>query len=248
MPKEKVIYQTNIPVEVQLAYTDGKKVAGQYPDTFMYTLRDDKVMFVPQSVRDRIQELQPGVGGLLSICKREVRSEDGTPQIEWQVTAKLDGNGEDGRHQNGDGANSPIAKLNEGNKPNQPATPIDPPAPNQSVQSQPAVTKPPTNGGSPTRSSSALDLVADRLEGKAPSSVNSAKASADAKPNSNGYDHITLSMKKALQGALEATKAVEQYAEEISFQDPNGDPFRFSHVDIRAIGLSMFIEARRRNW
>ena len=99
MPKEKIMFQANVPVEVQLAYTDGKRVAGQYPDTFMYTLRGDKVMFVPQFVHDRIRELQPRVGELLSICKREVRSEDRTPQIEWQVTAKLDGNGEDGRQQ-----------------------------------------------------------------------------------------------------------------------------------------------------
>src|SRR5438093_8621776 len=102
MPKEKVIFQTNIPVQVQLAYTDGKKVAGQYGDTFMYTLRGDKVMFVPEFVRDRIQELQPSVGDLLSICKREVRSEGGKPEIEWQVTAKFDANG-DGHRQNGDG-------------------------------------------------------------------------------------------------------------------------------------------------
>src|SRR2546426_7068591 len=111
MPKEKVMFQANVPVEVQLAYKDGKKVAGQYLDTFMFTLRGDKVMFVPQFVRDRIQELQPRVGDLLSICKREVRSEDGTPQIEWQVVAKLERDGENGRHRNGDGANCPIGKL-----------------------------------------------------------------------------------------------------------------------------------------
>jgi hypothetical protein len=57
-----------------------------------------------------------------------------------------------------------------------------------------------------------------------------------------------LSMKKALQSALDATRAAEQYAEEIGFVDRNGDPFRFSHLDIRAIGLSMFIEIRRRAW
>ena len=55
-------------------------------------------------------------------------------------------------------------------------------------------------------------------------------------------------MKKAFQGALEATKAIESYADTISFQDRNGDPFRFSHLDLRAIGLSMFIEARKRSW
>jgi hypothetical protein len=55
-------------------------------------------------------------------------------------------------------------------------------------------------------------------------------------------------MQMALQGALDATRAVEQYAEEAGILDRNGDPFRFTNADIRAIGLSMFIEARKRAW
>ncbi|MCI0725073.1 MAG: hypothetical protein L0338_39825, partial [Acidobacteria bacterium] len=74
MPKEKIVFQTNIPVEVQLAYADGKKVTGQYGDSFMYTLRGERVMFVPPFVRERIQELQPHAGQWFSICKREVAS------------------------------------------------------------------------------------------------------------------------------------------------------------------------------
>jgi hypothetical protein len=55
-------------------------------------------------------------------------------------------------------------------------------------------------------------------------------------------------MQMALQGALDATRAVEKYAEESGILDRNGEPFRFTNVDIRAIGLSMFIEARKRPW
>jgi len=62
MPKERIAFQTNIPVEVQLAYADGKRVTGQYGDSFMYTLRGDRVMFVPSFVRERIQELQSQAG------------------------------------------------------------------------------------------------------------------------------------------------------------------------------------------
>jgi len=85
MPKEKIAFQTNIPVEVQLAYADGKKVTGQYGDSFMYTLRGDRVMFVPSFVRERIQELQPQAGQWFSICKREVQASEGKTRIDWEV-------------------------------------------------------------------------------------------------------------------------------------------------------------------
>ena len=55
-------------------------------------------------------------------------------------------------------------------------------------------------------------------------------------------------MQMALQGALDASKAVEAYAEESGIVDRNGAPFRFTNDDIRAIGLTMFIEARKRAW
>jgi len=64
----------------------------------------------------------------------------------------------------------------------------------------------------------------------------------------NGNPRMSYVMQMALQGALDATAAVEKYAEETGIHDRNGDPFRFSNSDIRAIGLSMFIEARRRAW
>ena len=64
----------------------------------------------------------------------------------------------------------------------------------------------------------------------------------------NGNPRMSYVMQMALQGALDATTAVEKYAEETGIHDRNGDPFRFSNNDIRAIGLSMFIEARRRAW
>ena len=59
--------------------------------------------------------------------------------------------------------------------------------------------------------------------------------------------HLAEVMQMALQGALNATRAVEKYAEEAGVNDRNGDPFRFSNADIRAIGLTLFIEARRRS-
>jgi len=231
MPKDKITFQTNIPVEVQLAYADGKRVNSQYGDSFMYTLRGDRVMFVPPLVRERIQELQPQAGQWFSICKREVPSSEGKSRIDWEVLlceshdSRTSGSAKGG---NGQGSN--------GRAPAAQPTGAGPRQANQPPQQS-------------SRAVATLDSAADLLSssGKAPQNGESPNGETP-KPNGSGYDAITLSMKKAFQGALEATKAIESYADTIGFQDRNGDPFRFSHLDLRSIGLSMFIEARKRSW
>jgi len=228
MPKEKIAFQTNIPVEVQLAYADGKRVTGHYGDSFMYTLRGDRVMFVPSFVRERIQELQPQAGQWFSICKREVQASKGKTRIDWEVlSCGSRGGPASGSAKGGNGHG------NNGNAPG-----AQPTAAGQYQANQP-----------PSRPATTLDRVADLLpsSGKVPQNGESPNGETP-KPNGSGYDAITLSMKKAFQGALEATKAIESYADTIGFQDRNGDPFRFSHLDLRSIGLSMFIEARKRSW
>ena len=49
----------------------------------------------------------------------------------------------------------------------------------------------------------------------------------------------------ALQGALDATKVLEEYAEKSGIMGRKGEP---STADICTIGLSMFIETRKRAW
>ena len=231
MPKEKIAFQANIPVEVQLAYADGKRVTGQYGDSFMYTLRGDRVMFVPSFVRERIQELQPKAGQCFSICKREAQTSEGKTRIDWEVLSC--GSGGSSASRSAKGGNG------QGNNGQAPAA--QPTGAGQHQAHQPAQES--------SRIATTLDRVADLLSsgGKAPQNGESPNGEAP-KPNGSGYDAITLSMKKAFQGALEATKAIESYADTIGFQDRNGDPFRFSHLDLRSIGLSMFIEARKRSW
>jgi hypothetical protein len=73
-------------------------------------------------------------------------------------------------------------------------------------------------------------------------------ASSEAAPKKNGQARLSYIMQMALQGALDASKAVEAYAEDSGIIDRNGDPFRFTNADIRAIGLTMFIESRKRAW
>jgi len=82
--KEKVMFQTNVPVIAALAYPDGLKVEGRYGDQVMYSLTDERVMYVPPIVRNKLAELGIRQNDPFSICKTERR--DGNRRfIEWMV-------------------------------------------------------------------------------------------------------------------------------------------------------------------
>jgi len=82
--KEKIMFQTNVPVTAALEYTDGMKVEGRYGDQVMYSLSDERVMYVPPIVRDKLIELGIKQKEPFSICKSE-RREGNRRFIEWVV-------------------------------------------------------------------------------------------------------------------------------------------------------------------
>ena len=82
--KEKVVFQTNVPMTAALAYSDGLKVEGRYGDQVMYSLTDERVMYVPPIVRDKLIELGIQQSDPFSICKAERRDGNGR-FIEWAV-------------------------------------------------------------------------------------------------------------------------------------------------------------------
>ena len=107
--KEKVAFQTNKPVTVALAYPDGIQVEGRYGDQVMYTLADERVMYVPPIVRKRIAELGIGKGESVTVCKVERR--EGTRRfVEWQLE-RAGMNGAT-KPQNGNGAAHAATKPN----------------------------------------------------------------------------------------------------------------------------------------
>src|SRR4051812_17668980 len=77
-------FNTNAPVEVALRRDDGKRVEGRYGEQVMYTLDDDRVMYVPPIVAQRIRELGIRAREAFEICKAELR-EDNRRWIEWRV-------------------------------------------------------------------------------------------------------------------------------------------------------------------
>src|SRR5215469_10404616 len=87
--REKVAFQTNVPVTVALAYADGVQVEGRFGDQIMYTLADERVMYVPPVVRTKLVELGIEPRESFTICKAE-RKEGNRRFIEWRVKKESD--------------------------------------------------------------------------------------------------------------------------------------------------------------
>lgn len=82
--REKVVFQANAPVTVALAYADGLPVQGRFGEQIMYTLTDERVMYVPPIVRNQLVDLGIQPGEVFTICKAE-RKQGNRNAIEWRV-------------------------------------------------------------------------------------------------------------------------------------------------------------------
>jgi hypothetical protein len=82
--RERIAFQTNVPMTVALAYADGLQVEGRFGDQIMYTLADERVMYVPPVVRNKLVELGIQPGELFTVCKAE-HKQGNRRLIEWQV-------------------------------------------------------------------------------------------------------------------------------------------------------------------
>jgi hypothetical protein len=87
----RIAFQTNVPVTVALAYPDGIQVEGRFGDQILYTLADERVMYVPQIVRTKLVELGIQPREPFIICKAE-RNDGNRRFIEWQVNKENNSN------------------------------------------------------------------------------------------------------------------------------------------------------------
>ncbi len=190
--KEIVKFQVNTPVEVALRFETGKRVEGIYGDQVMYSLVDNRIMYVPPYVEQRIRELAIGTGEPLLLCKQE-KTDGNKKWIEWSVRRAP--------QQPRPSANETVA-----------AGPVQGEAQNRSNGN--------TNGkpnGKPNGSGQkALAVVPNEVTGSG----------------------ITA-MELALNGAAEIAQRVEGRAAARSYS------LRFSNEDIRAIAVTIFIQAMR---
>jgi hypothetical protein len=81
MGLEKVAFEPNKPVDLALKWTDGKNMQGQFGPSVMFTTQDNRVMFLPSDVGDRVRALGLQPGEPVRICK----SQGAGKKTEWQV-------------------------------------------------------------------------------------------------------------------------------------------------------------------
>jgi hypothetical protein len=78
-------FEMNVPADVALKYAGpGITIEGRYGNRVMYTLADNRVMYVAPIVASRISKLGIQPGELFQVCKQEKR-EGPRKLIEWQV-------------------------------------------------------------------------------------------------------------------------------------------------------------------
>jgi hypothetical protein len=127
--KDRVVFETNVPVTAALAYPDGIKVEGRFGDQVMYSLSDERVMYVPPVVRGKLVEIGIQQHEPFSICKAERRNGN-RRFIEWVVKrleseqhgVRKPGNGDESRpvevSPSTDTAASCVAGIGSNGKPN----------------------------------------------------------------------------------------------------------------------------------
>src|ERR1043166_675165 len=84
-PMEIVRFEMNVPQELVLKLPEGVMKQGRFGYQVMYTLADDRLMYVPRFVASRISALEIQPGEPFTICKREIKNGQ-RKSIEWRVT------------------------------------------------------------------------------------------------------------------------------------------------------------------
>ena len=189
-------FNTNAPVEIALQWNDGKRVDGRFGEQVMYTLDDNRVMYVPPIVAKQIRELGIQARETFEICKAELQ-QDNKRWIEWHVRKV-----EEPRH--------------------------------------------------PASSGNVSEAAASGLNGQAQNHRNGSTDHASGRPPlafETGSDGTLLPvpvtgagitcMELAMNGAAEIAQRVESRARIRNYS------LQFTSEDIRAIGLTMFIQAMR---
>ncbi len=199
-------FTTNAPEEVTLRSTSGKRVEGRYGEQMLYNLFDDRIMYVPLIVAERIRELDIGPGETFEICKAEAR-EGNRKWIEWRVR-----------------------KYEE---PQQPRA-----SGNDTAAAATAQTKAQDHGNGSTGGSAKDQAAASGSSNGNPHRQYQTAPDGTILPAPITGKGVTV-MEVALAAASEVAQRVEKRAALRNFS------LHFTSEDIRAIGVSMFIQASR---
>ena len=190
--KKVVKFAIDTPVEVALRFETGKHVEGRYGDQVMYSLLDNRVMYVPPHVEERIRELALAAGEPLQLCKQG-KTDGNRKWVEWSVKRA----------------------------PQQPRASANGTAAADQVLSEPQNHR---NGSTNGKTNEKANGAVQKAVTVMPPEITGAGITA---------------MELALNGAAEIAQRVEGRAAARSYS------LRFSNEDIRAIAVTIFIQAMR---
>jgi hypothetical protein len=247
--RKKVEFKTNLPVQIALAYDNGiLKQDGRFGDYWIYTLADERVMFVPPIVHDQIEKLKIARGQAISITKQEKRVGN-KRVIEWLV--------EDGEA---------TAAAEPAHAECSPRTLPEAPVPALLAQVEPASAEGPAPEGKQEGLGPEKEPVAAEASQQASPVQNNSgspnlaaeKTSSDAngapKPNGQGKtngaelpagaaaggekSNTSPLFRASMRAAIDALIDAEAYAAKKNYS------VRFTNEDLRATAISIFIAVR----
>jgi hypothetical protein len=190
--KDVVRFAVDTPVEVTLRFETGKHVEGRYGDQVMYSLVDNRVMYVPPYVEQRIRELAIGTGEPVLLCK-QAKTDGNRKWVEWSVRRA---------------PQQPVPSRNV----------------TAAAETVPSETQNHANGSTNGKANGYANAPAPKPVAVVPNGITGPGMTA---------------MEMALNGAAEIAQRVEGRAAANSYS------LRFSNEDIRAIALTIFIQATR---
>jgi hypothetical protein len=256
--RKKVEFKTNLPVQVALAYDNGiLKQDGRFGDYWIYTLADERVMFVPPIVHDQIEKLKIARGQAFSITKQEKRVGN-KRVIEWLV----------------ENTEGPEAADKPAHAECSPRTQPEPPVPALLVETQPAAAEvaepqvkqedgkqeketPAAAGDAPEPASAVqggagvdgmpAEKATPKLNGESKTN-GQAKSNGQAKTNSSALpaadatagekSNTSPLFRASMHAAIDALIDAEAYAAKKNYS------VRFTNEDLRATAISIFIAVR----
>jgi hypothetical protein len=249
--RKKVDFRTNVPVQVALAYDDGiLKQDGRFGDYWIYSLQDERVMFVPPPVHEQIQKLHITRGQAFLVTKQEKRIGN-KRAIEWMVEFPED----PAKAQ----AGSSRAACSPRTEPEKPVPPLlaeaDQVRPAEIATAEPkqedapapasTVATPEAPAGHATDCPPGSD-AAGKTNGAAKSN-GTTKPNGDAKlngaarsPDPAGTEKNNTSplFRASMRAAIDALIDAEAYAAKKNYS------VRFTNEDLRATAISIFIAVR----
>jgi hypothetical protein len=215
-------FEANVPVEVELQSAAGVTVAGRYSDRVMFTLNDNRTMYVAPFVAQRINELGIRAGEPFKICKRHVKT-GRSKTVTWLVE-RPDADGETQLER--DLRDS--IEIANAEKENAPST-----APTPSGATKPVIVLPPRI------------TKASELQARAPSNGNGAEnghhtpTTPPASDNGNQLPPNTQ-LAHALKTAIAAAVEAEKFAKTLDYN------IRFTTDDVRSMGITILIGMQQR--